>query len=122
MKRILFIFSFVAISAFSVLGQSYISAAGNMKVDASLREFSSPNIYVIGTYDPQSQTWRTVMRFVDGTSFENVGFEYTVIFTKAEVDAFTGSGTGDTEKAQNALEQTVVDFLEAINGPIFTIN
>lgn len=49
--------------------------------------------------------------------------ERTISFTKAEIDAFTGSGTGDTEKAQNAVEQAVKDYLETLNpSSTVTIN
>lgn len=116
---LLFLALFVAQFA---TAQSYISTSGSMKVDAGIRQFDSPNIYVIGCYNPQQQTWTVDLQFVDTSSFENVGFNYSIIFTKAQVNAFTGTGTGDTEKAQNALEQTVVDYLEGINGAIFTIN
>ena len=101
---------------------SYISSSGDIKIDGGIRQFVSPNIYVQGLYNPEQETWTTTLHFVDTSSFENIGFTYTLKFTKAEVDVFTGSGGGDTEKAQNALEQTVVGYLEAINGSVFTIN
>jgi len=120
MKHILFVLALIF--AQNANAQSYISTAGSMKVDASIRAFDSPNIYVMPCYNPISQTWLVTLRFVDTSSFENIGFDYSIQFTKAEVDAFTGTGTGDTEKCQNAVEQTVVDYLEGINGAIFTIN
>lgn len=100
---------------------SYISSSGDIKIDGGIRQFVSPNIYVQGLYNPEQETWTTTLHFVDTSSFESIGFDYVIVFTKAQVDAFTGSGTGDTEKAQNALEQTVVDYLEDINGAVFTI-
>ena len=119
MKQILFFFALIL--ANTSTAQSWIETAGDMKVDASIRQFSSPNIYVFGCYNPTQQTWTTTLRFTDTSTFENAGFDYTVIFTKSQVDAFTGTGTSDTDKCQNALEQTVIDYLEVINGSIFTI-
>jgi hypothetical protein len=119
MKQILF--ALALIFAQSASAQSWIETAGSMKIDGGIRQFDSQNIYVIGTYDPSQQTWTVVLRFTDTSSFENAGFDYAVKFTKAEVDAFTGAGTTDTDKCQNALEQTVIDYLEVINGSIFTI-
>lgn len=120
MKHIFFFLALILAQASTA--QSYISTAGSMKVDATIRQFDSPNIYVIGCYNPTEQTYTVDLQFVDTSSFENAGFNFSLKFTKAEVNAFTGTGTGDTEKAQNALEQTVVDYLEGINGAIFTIN
>lgn len=119
MKQILFFFALIL--AHSATAQSWIETAGDMKVDAGVRQFTSPNIYVNGCYDPEQQTWTTTLKFTDTSTFESSGFTYTVVFTKAEVDAFTGAGTTDTDKCQNALEQTVIDYLEVINGSIFTI-
>lgn len=121
MKKILAIFAFCLLWIFAP-AQSYISTSGDMKFDSGLKTFASPNLYVVGTYNPVTQSWTANIRVEDPSSFLLTGDDYILIFTKAEVDAFTGSGTGDTEKAQNALEQAVVDYLENINGSIFTIN
>ena len=119
MKQILFFFALIL--ANTSTAQSWIETAGDMKVDAGIRQFSSPNIYVSGCYDPEHQTWTATLKFTDTTTFESSGATYTIILTKATVDTFTGAGTSDTDKAQNALEQTVIDYLEVINGSIFTI-
>lgn len=119
MKHILLFFALIF--AQTANAQSWIETAGDMKVDAGIRAFTSPNIYVSGCYDPEQQTWTTTLKFTDTTTFESSGATYTIILTKATVDTFTGTGTGDTAKAQNALEQAVVDYLEGINGSIFTI-
>lgn len=121
MKKILSILAFCLICFFGN-AQSYISTSADMKFDGGLKSFASPNMFVIGTYNPIIQVWTAIVRVQDSSSFDLTGDEYTLIFTKAEVDAFTGTGTGDTAIVQNALEQTVVDYLENINGPIFTIN
>ncbi len=119
MKHIIFFLALIL--AQSASAQSWIETAGDMKIDGGIRAFTSPNIYVFGCYNPIQQTWTTTLHFTDTSTFESIGFDYVVVFTKAEVDAFTGTGTTDTDKAQNALEQTVIDYLEGLNGSIFTI-
>ena len=109
MKHIFFFFAIIL--ANTATAQSWIETAGDMKVDAGVRQFSSPNIYVNGCYNVAQQTWTIDLQFVDTSSFENVGFNYSLKFTKAEVDAFTGTGTSDTDKCQNAVEKTVVNYL-----------
>lgn len=101
---------------------SYISTSGNMKFDGSIIEFSDPNIYVIGTYYQDVEQWRIVLSVRDTTTLEPVAFEHLLLLDKYLVDAETGSGSGDTAKCQNALEQAVVTYLEVLNGAIFTIN
>ena len=47
-----------------------------------------------------------------------------MLIEKTAIDAFTGAGTGDTAKVINAIEQAVVDTLEAIAdnaSVVFTI-
>lgn len=41
--------------------------------------------------------------------------------TKTAVDLKTGTGTGDSAKFLNAVEQVYVDYLVTLNGAIFTI-
>lgn len=121
MKNIIALaFLLLASQAFA---QSYISTAGNMKIDAgTILEYDSPIITVNGTYTASIESYIVKLLFFDSNTFDFAVGEHTVPFTKAQVDAFTGTGTGDTEKWQNALEQCVVDYLEATNGAIFTIN
>lgn len=101
---------------------SYISTSGDMKFDDTLKRFVDPNIYVVGTYYQELEQWRVTLSVREETSFVPSNYEHTMMLTKAEVDAETGSGTGDTAKCQNALEQAVVTYLEVLNGAIFTIN
>jgi len=49
---------------------------------------------------------------------------YPLTFTEAEVEAFTGSGTGEFSQFKNVVEQAVVDYLEGVtenSGITFTI-
>lgn len=49
---------------------------------------------------------------------------YTLRFTEAELEAFTGSGTGEFTQMKSCVEQAVKDYLEGIAdnaGTTFTI-
>lgn len=49
---------------------------------------------------------------------------HTVRFSESELEAFTGSGTGEFSQMKNVVEQAVVDYLEGIadnSGTTFTI-
>lgn len=49
---------------------------------------------------------------------------YTVRFTESELEAFTGSGTGEFSQFKSCVEQAVKDYLEGIAdnaGTTFTI-
>lgn len=49
---------------------------------------------------------------------------HTVRFSESELEAFTGSGTGEFSQMKNVVEQAVVDYLEGITenaGVTFTI-
>jgi hypothetical protein len=122
MKHFLTILAIV-LCASTGQAQSYISSTGDIKLEgSSIKRFASPNIYVLPAYNPITQTHIVTLRIVDSSAFDSTIDEYTVTFTKAEINAFVGAGTGDTEKHQNAIEQAVVTYLEALNGTVFTIN
>ena len=106
---------------------SYLTSSGDVLFETgSVEKFDAPGIFVNGSYNVRQENWLVTMSVIPGgviTASSPVKREFTVLFTKAEIDAFTGAGTGDTEKAQNALDQAVVDYLSTINPSItFTIN
>jgi len=105
---------------------SYITATGNIILESgSIEEFNAPVIFVTSQFEPRQEKWTVTIGISTGvvSASSPVTRERTISFTKAEVDAFTGSGTGDTEKAQNAVEQAVVDYLETLNpSSTITIN
>lgn len=114
-------------AAMSFAQTSYITSSGDVLFESgSIEKFDTPGIFVNGCYSVRHETWTVTMSIVAGgviTASTPVKREFITVFTKAEIDAFTGAGTGDTEKAQNALDQAVVDYLGTINPAItFTIN
>ena len=123
-RNIFFLFAF-ALMAFASKAQSYISSNEVITFEEKIiKSYASPNIYLRGDYNSQDSTWRLLLTIVE-TSFDAdfAGDEYRIVFTKAEVDEFTGTGTGDTEKIENALQQCLINYLEGINTTTtFTIN
>lgn len=106
---------------------SYLTSSGDVLFETgSVEKFDSPGIFVSGSYNVRQETWLVTMSIIPGgviTASSSVKREFITVFTKAQIDAFTGSGTGDTEAIQNALDQAVVDYLSTINPSItFTIN
>lgn len=75
--------------------------------------FNGSSILVEPSYYFLDQKWRVALRVLSSIDTSEI-FRYHMLFTKAEIDAFTGTGTGDTAKAVNAIEQAVVYALEAI--------
>lgn len=97
---------------------SYITTTGDIVFEASaLEKFDAPTIFVSGCYNPRQETWIVTLGLSTGvvSATSPIKKEVTIIFTKAEIDAFTGSGTGDTAKLQNALDQAVKDLIETLN-------
>lgn len=117
-----FILILVCCSAF-LQAQSYISTAGDMKVEAAdIKSFADPNITVNACYSPVTNVFIVTLDFWESAGLDDYQGQFILTLSKTTVDTFTGTGTGDTEKWQNAVEQAVVDYLEGINGAIFTIN
>lgn len=75
--------------------------------------YNGSSISIEPIYYPLQQKWRVSLRILSSTTTEEIA-RYTMLFDKSQIDAFTGTGTGDTAKINNALEQAVVDSLEAI--------
>ncbi len=110
MKHLLFI----AFLAFSGSAAAQITSSGRVHFETgSLQSFSSPTIYANPTYNPILEQVRCKMLVSDPATTDIIA-EFVVVFSKATVDAKTGTGTGDTAKFLNAVYQCVKDHLEAI--------
>lgn len=122
MKYILFFFSLFFL--YGAQGQeSYITATGNVVFESgSIEEYNAPVVFVSGRYENRTQSWLLTLGVSTGAISPSspIQREFSVRFSKAEIDAFTGSGTGDTETIQNALDQAVKDYLETLN-PLSTV-
>ena len=105
---------------------SYITCSGDIYLESgALDKYASPVIFTTGTFDNRAGTWTVKLELSTGivSAASPIKKEYYIRFTKAQIDAYTGSGTGDTAKLQNALDQAVKAYLLTVNPAItFTIN
>jgi len=124
MKQALVIAFFFAVAIVSAQ-TSYITCSGDIYLESgALDKYASPVIFTNGTFDNRAGTWTVKLELSTGivSAASPIKKEYYIRFTKAQIDAYTGSGTGDTAKLQNALDQATKDYLLTVNPVItFTI-
>ena len=89
----------------------------------SISQHNTPDIYVGFTYSAfQAAYIANITLTKPGAVAAAIYAEFQIRYTKSEIDAYTGTGTGDTEKIQNAIMQAVAATLLALNPAItFTI-
>ena len=122
MKHIFFIILFAA--SFSTYGQTpYISTNGRIILQTgSIQQFDTPDIYVSISYNVRLETWNAHLDLYKPGSDALYG-EYNIDFTKADINGYTGTGTEQTDKIQNAVTLALIDVLELLNPTItFTDN
>ena len=85
---------------------------------SALEQYDAPVVFVSGCYDIRQQVWQVSVGLATGvvSATTPIRKEYVLVFTKAQIDAYTGTGTGDTAKAQNALDQAVKAYIQGLNG------
>lgn len=118
MKYSIAVFAIIFFAAFATAQESYITATGNVVFEAgSIEEFNAPVVFVSGAYENRTQSWVLTLGISYGvvSASSPILRSYTVRFSKSDIGAFTGSGSNDTEKIQNALDQAVQDLLETLN-------
>lgn len=100
------------------------SAAPFVLEDGSEQKFDGSSIIVEPSYFTRASAYSVKLRVVNSGSIDVEMRDAYLQISKATVDTFTGTGTGDTAKMLNAVEQAVVDYLEAMpdnSGVTFTI-
>ena len=70
--------------------------------------------YVNFTYNPVQATYLCEIRPAVVAATTTFHGSYTVLITKAAVDAKTGTGTNPSDKLANQVDQVVLDYLDAI--------
>lgn len=83
--------------------------------DDSQQQFSGSSIICEPTYSEIQEKFAVRLNIIDSVSSNIIAYGYTEV-TKAEVDAETGSGTGETANWFSALQEAVVTKLEALTG------
>ncbi len=115
MKKILIS---IAIVLCSLSAQSQITSTGGQVYlsQGALASYANPDIYVSPKYNPFIEYWVVSCTVTPGGADIVEVVEFTVTFRKSDIDAYTGSGTGDTAKLIHAVEQAVIDYLEGISA------
>ena len=108
----------IAITMCSLYAQAQISSTGGQVylADGALSSYTNPDIYVSPKYNPFVENWVVTCTVTPGGADIVEVVEFTVTFRKGDIDAYTGSGTGDTAKLIHAIEQAVIDYLEGITA------
>lgn len=97
-------------------GQVYVSIDGKAS-------YLNPDIYVAPVYYPATQNIYIRCIVSDPSIDYNEQAEFSIIATKAELDGYSGTGTGDTAKFISACQKFVSTYLETIpanSGITFT--
>lgn len=114
MKHIFFIlFFFVSLSAYAQT--PYISTDGRIiLVSGSIQQYDTPDIYVSVSYNVLRETWTAHLDLYKPGSSALYG-EYNIDYERADIDAYTGTGTEQTDEIQNAVSQAVAATLLVLN-------
>ena len=114
------------IAALSATASAQITSTGGQVYvsDGAILSYTNPDIYVVPTLDELTMNVSIRCVIVDSSVDIQQVAEFSLICRKDDIDAFTGTGTGDTAKFINAVSQYVKDYLENIaanSGITFTI-
>lgn len=99
------------------------STAAFILETGSQQKFDGSSIVCAPTYIEASETFNVQLNIVSSSTTAIIAYGYMSV-TKAEVDAESGSGTGETAPWWNALQKAVITKLSAITGngsTVFTI-
>lgn len=123
MKKILCLLAFMA---GATIAQAQIATSGGEVYveEGGTVAYNNPAIFVYPTYDPIGEIYRCKILFFGTGATTDAKGDFYLNVSKADVDAKTGAGTGETAQMHNAVLQVVVDYFEAItenSGISFTI-
>lgn len=116
MKNLILIF-LIAFTA-SLQAQTYITTTGTVILEAgSIESFTAPTLFLNATYETRDQIWIVDIGITSGVISASSPIKHIteILLTKAAVDGYTGTGTGDSAKAINAVSQAVKAYVEALN-------
>lgn len=117
--RIILFSIFIICSLSSTAQTSYITTTGDIYLESgAIEKFDAPVFFVSHTYYDRSETYLITIELSTGvvSASSPIVEEFTLRATKADIDAYTGTGTGDTAKCHNAVDQYVAAYLHVING------
>lgn len=113
MRIILFLF-FICLKT-TIFGQ-ITSSGGQVYLETgSIVSYTNPTIFVSPQYNYLSETWRVRAVATNPSSTTDLAAEITVVFTKAQIDSFTGSGTTETDLLIYVCEEAIIGYLEGLS-------
>lgn len=83
--------------------------------DGSQQQFNGSSIICEPTYFETAEKFGVRLNVIDSTTTTIIAYGYIEV-TNTEVDAETGSGTGETANWFSALQEAVITKLEALTG------
>jgi hypothetical protein len=91
------------------------STAAFVLVSGSNKQFNGSSIICEPLYIETSQTFHVTLRVLESASTNEIE-RTTIYLTKAEVDAETGTGSGETDPWFNAVQKASITKLSAYSG------
>ena len=103
---------------------AYISADSTIILQSgAIEKYEAPDIFVDGHYHTLREVWVATLQIAATGATTDFVKTYQIEFTIAEVNAFTGAGSTETQIIQNCVLQAVADYLETLNPLVtFTLN
>lgn len=101
----------------------YIETDGVIILESgSVEQYDTPNIYCNAKYETLANYWTVTVQLI-APAATNYVRETNLVFTKTDIDSYTGSGTTETDKVQNCVLQAVAAYLLVLNPTItFTLH
>lgn len=91
------------------------SVAAFVVESGSQQKYDGSSIDCEPTYNQTQQTFYVRLNVLDSVSTAVIGYGY-ITLTKAEVDAETGTGSGETDPWFNAVQKASITNLSAMTG------
>jgi hypothetical protein len=91
------------------------SVASFVLEDSAQQQFNGSSIICEPVFFEQTSSFSLVLRVIDSTTTNEIGRGYMSL-TTTEVDAESGSGSGEYAPWFNALQKAVVTKLSAMTG------
>lgn len=93
-----------------------ITATANYVLfEGSKQVFSALNIICEYVYNPQQETFLVTVIPAPATAGDTTRYgSHTLMYTKAQVDAETPTGTNSSDRLLYQIEELIIDYLDAI--------
>lgn len=103
----------------SLCAQAQVHSNGQVWVSTgSLVSYDAPDIWPLAAYNAITETVRiecSIVNPIISATGELPEAKFILVATKAEIDAFTGAGSTETDQFHDCVLQFVKDYLEGIS-------